>query len=246
MPKTLILIPSRMAASRLPGKPLLKINNLSIILHVYKKAKKANIGDVVVATQDLEILEEVEKNGGKAILTGNQHKTGTDRIFECFQKLKMRDVDYIINLQGDEPAINHDDIVNLNNFTILNKSDIGTLASEIKDSKILFNENVVKVITKEKLNDNNFPIALNFIRKNLPKNNQNIYHHIGMYAYKVKVLEKIVNLNQTKNEIKNRLEQLRALDYDIKINVALAKSSPIGVDTKEDYLAIKKIMEYKS
>ena len=246
MPKTLILIPSRMAASRLPGKPLLKINNLPIILHVYERAKKANIGDVVVATQDLEILEEVEKNGGKAILTGNQHKTGTDRIFECFQKLKIRDVDYIINLQGDEPAINHDDIINLNNFMILNKSDIGTLASEIKDSKILFNENVVKVITKEKLNDNNFPIALNFIRKNLPKNNQNIYHHIGMYAYKVKVLEKIVNLNQTKNEIKNRLEQLRALDHDIKINVALAKSSPIGVDTKEDYLAIKKIMEYKS
>mgnify|MGYP001211193798 FL=1 len=246
MPKTLILIPSRMAASRLPGKPLLKINNLSIILHVYERAKKANIGDVVVATQDLEILEEVEKNGGKAILTGNQHKTGTDRIFECFQKLKIRDVDYIINLQGDEPAINHDDIVNLNNFMILNKSDIGTLASEIKDSKILFNENVVKVITKEKLNDNNFPIALNFIRKNLPKNNQNIYHHIGMYAYKVEVLEKIVNLNQTKNEIKNRLEQLRALDNGIKINVALAKSSPIGVDTKEDYLDIKKIMEYKS
>ena len=246
MSKTLILIPSRIAASRLPGKPLLKINNLSIILHVYERAKKANIGDVVVATQDLEILEEVEKNGGKAILTGNQHKTGTDRIFECFQKLKIRDVDYIINLQGDEPAINHDDIVNLNNFMILNKSDIGTLASEIKDSKILFNENVVKVITKEKLNDNNFPIALNFIRKNLPKNNQNIYHHIGMYAYKVKVLEKIINLNQTKNEIKNRLEQLRALDHDIKINVALAKSSPIGVDTKEDYLAIKKIMEYKS
>ena len=235
-----------MSASRLPGKPLLKINNLPIILHVYERAKKANIGDVVVATQDLEILEEVEKNGGKAILTGNQHKTGTDRIFECFQKLKIRDVDYIINLQGDEPAINHDDIINLNNFMILNKSDIGTLASEIKDSKILFNENVVKVITKEKLNDNNFPIALNFIRKNLPKNNQNIYHHVGMYAYKVKVLEKIVNLNQTKNEIKNRLEQLRALDHDIKINVALAKSSPIGVDTKEDYLAIKKIMEYKS
>jgi 3-deoxy-manno-octulosonate cytidylyltransferase (CMP-KDO synthetase) len=245
MPKTLILIPSRMAASRLPGKPLLKINNLSIILHVYERAKKANIGDVVVATQDLKILEEVENNGGKAILTGNQHKTGTDRIFECFKKLKISDVDYIINLQGDEPAINHADIVNLNNFMILNKSDIGTLASEIKDNKILLNENVVKVITKEKLNNNNFPIALNFTRKELSKNSQNIYHHIGMYAYKVKVLEKIVNLNQTKNEVKNRLEQLRALDNDIKINVALTKSSPIGVDTKEDYLDIKKIMEYK-
>jgi len=246
MPKTLILIPSRMAASRLPGKPLLKINNLSIISHVYERAKKANIGEVVVATQDLEILEEIEKNGGKAILTGNQHKTGTDRIFECFQKLKMRDVDYIINVQGDEPAINHNDIINLNNFMIFNKSDVGTLASEIKDNKMLSNENVVKVITKEKLNDNNFPIALNFIRKNLSKNNQNIYHHIGVYAYKVKVLEKIINLNRTKNEIENRLEQLRALDHNIKINVALAKSSPIGVDTKEDYLAIKKIMEYKT
>jgi 3-deoxy-manno-octulosonate cytidylyltransferase (CMP-KDO synthetase) len=128
---------------------------------------------------------------------------------------------------------------------ILNKSDIGTLASEIKDSKMLINENIVKVTTKEKLNNNNFPIALNFVRKDLSKTYQNIYHHIGMYAYKVKVLEKIVNLKQTKNEIKNRLEQLRALDYGIIINVALAKSSSIGVDTREDYLAIKKIMEYK-
>jgi len=245
MPKTLILIPSRMAASRLPGKPLLKINNLSIILHVYEKAKKANIGEVVVATQDVEILEEVEKNGGKAILTGNHHKTGTDRIFECFQKLKMGDVDYIINLQGDEPAINYNDIINLHNSMILKKSDIGTLASEIKDPKIFANENIVKVITKEKLNNNNFPIALNFFRKDLSNTYKNIYHHIGMYAYKIKILEKIVNLNQTKNEIKNKLEQLRALDNGITINVALAKSSSIGVDTKEDYLAIKKIMEYK-
>ena len=245
MPKTLILIPSRMSAERLPGKPLLEINNLAIISHVYKSAIKANIGEVVVATPDIEILEEVEKNGGKVVITSTQHKTGTDRIFECFQKLKIFDVEYIINLQGDEPGINPDDIVNLNNFMILNKSDIGTLAAEIKDSQIFFNANVVKVITKEKLNNNNFPIALNFIRKHLSENNQNIYHHIGMYAYKTKVLEKFVNLNQTKNEIKNRLEQLRALDYNIKINVALAKSSPIGVDTKEDYLAIKKIMEYK-
>jgi 3-deoxy-manno-octulosonate cytidylyltransferase (CMP-KDO synthetase) len=245
MPKTLILIPSRMSATRLPGKPLLKINNLSIILHVCERAKKANIGDVVVATQDREILEEVEKNGGKAVLTSDQHKTGTDRIFECFQKLKINDMDYIINLQGDEPAINHEDIINLNNFMIYNNSDIGTLASEVKDNTMFSNENVVKVLTKEKLNSSNFPIALNFTRKGLSKNNKNIYHHIGMYAYKVDILEKVVNLHRTKNEIENRLEQLRALDNGIKINVALAKSSPIGVDTKEDYLAIKKIMEYK-
>ena len=141
MPKTLILIPSRMAASRLPWKPLLKINNLSIILHVYERAKKANIGDVVVATQDLEILEEVEKNGGKAILTGNQHKTGTDRIFECFKKLKISDVDYIINLQGDEPLINISDIKNLIEYTNDNKLDLVTTKKDfIKIDKLSLNK----------------------------------------------------------------------------------------------------------
>jgi len=246
MPKTLILIPSRMSARRLPGKPLLKINNLAIISHVVRKAQQTGIGDVFVATEDQEIINEVKKNGGKAILTSNHHKTGTDRIFECFQKLKQFDVDYIINLQGDEPGIKKEEIINLNNFMINTGSDFGTIASEIQDTKEHLNENVVKVITKEKLKHNNFPIALDFRRRNKLKNFQNTYHHIGLYAYKVKILEKIVNLKQTKNEINNRLEQLRALDNKIEINVALAKFSPIGVDTKEDYLAIKKIMEYKS
>ena len=108
------------------------------------------------------------------------------------------------------------------------------------------NENIVKVITKEKLDNNNFTKALNFSRKDLSKQDSNIYHHIGIYAYKVSVLEKFINFNQTKNEVENRLEQLRALDNNITIMVALAKSSPIGIDTKEDYLAIKKIIEYKS
>ena len=234
-----------MSASRLKGKPLLKINNLPIICHVVKKAKETNIGEVIVATEDKEIVTAVKKNNGKAILTGN-HNTGTDRIFEAFQKLKIKDVDYVLNLQGDEPMIDPKDIINLNNLMIKNNSEIGTLASVIKDNTILNNENVVKVITKEKLEKNNFTKATNFSRKNLSKQNSNIYHHIGIYAYKVSVLEKFINLNQTKNEIENHLEQLRALDNNITIMVALAKSSPIGVDTKEDFLAIKKIMEYKT
>ncbi len=234
-----------MSASRLKGKPLLKINNLPIICHVVKKAKETNIGEVIVATEDKEIVAVVKKNGGKAILTGN-HNTGTDRIFEAFQKLKIKDVDYVLNLQGDEPMIDPKDIINLNNLMIKNNSEIGTLASVIKENTILNNENVVKVITKEKLGKNNFTKAINFSRKNLSKQNSNIYHHIGIYAYKVSVLEKFINLNQTKNEIENHLEQLRALDNNITIMVALAKSSPIGVDTKEDFLAIKKIMEYKT
>ena len=234
-----------MSASRLKGKPLLKINNLPIICHVVKKAKETNIGEVIVATEDKEIVTAVKKNNGKAILTGN-HNTGTDRIFEAFQKLKIKDVDYVLNLQGDEPMIDPKDIINLNNLMIKNNSEIGTLASVIKENTILNNENVVKVITKEKLEKNNFTKAINFSRKNLSKQNSNIYHHIGIYAYKVSVLEKFINLNQTKNEIENHLEQLRALDNNITIMVALAKSSPIGVDTKEDFIAIKKIMEYKT
>jgi len=234
-----------MSASRLKGKPLLEINNLPIICHVVKKAKETGIGKVIVATEDKEIVTTVEKNGGEAILTGG-HKTGTDRIFEAFQKLKITDTKYVVNLQGDEPMIDPKDIINLNNLMIKNDSDIGTLASEIKEDSVLNNENVVKVITKEKLEDNKFTKALNFSRKNLSKQNYNIYHHIGIYAYKVSVLEKFINLNQTKNEIENRLEQLRALDNNITIMVALAKFSPIGIDTKEDYIAIKKIMEYKS
>jgi 3-deoxy-manno-octulosonate cytidylyltransferase (CMP-KDO synthetase) len=245
MAKTLILIPSRMAATRLPGKPLLKINNLSIVSHVYKRAKEANIGEVVVATEDQEILTDVLKNGGKAVLTQSNHKTGTDRIFEAYKKLNIKNIDYILNLQGDEPNIDKDDIIHLNNLMIKNESEIGTLASVINDDKMLNNKNVVKVITKNKLKENNFPTALNFTRENLLVNNKNIYHHIGIYSYKANTLEKFVSLEQTNNEKENKLEQLRALDNKLKINIALAKSSPIGVDTEEDYLAIKKIMEYK-
>ena len=234
-----------MGATRLPGKPLLKINNLSIISHVFKKAEEANIGEVVVATEDQEVFKDVLKNGGRAILTSSKHKTGTDRIFEAYKKLDIKNIDYILNLQGDEPDINKDDIINLNNLTINQDAELGTLAAKIKYDKMLNNRNVVKVITDKKLVGNNFPVALDFTRDNLSKDSQNIYHHIGIYSYKVSVLKKFVNLDQTNNEKINKLEQLRALDNKLKINVALAKSSSIGVDTQEDYLAIKKIMEYK-
>ena len=234
-----------MSATRLPGKPLLKINNLAIISHVVNKANNTNIGRVVVCAEDNIIVDEVQKNGGEAILTSSKHKTGTDRIFEAFEKLEVDNIDYILNLQGDEPAIDEKDIINLNNCMVKNNCDIGTMASEIKDKKIFKNKNVVKVITQEKLDDNNFPLALDFTRSNLKKIKKNIYHHIGIYSFKPKILTKFVELSQSKRELEHKLEQLRALDNDFKINVALAKVSPIGVDTQEDYLAIKKIMEYK-
>ena len=245
MIKTIILIPSRLSATRLPGKPLLKINGISIISHVVNKAKKADIGEVYVATEDKEILEDVNSNGGKAIITNNKHKTGSDRIFECFEKLDLKGIDYIINLQGHEPNVDINDLKHLNKLISLNKPEIGTLASKIDDKSKLINENIVKVITEDKLNEKNFPLAKNFERK-VNNLNSNIYHHLGIYAYKPNILEKITKLKQTNNEIKNRLEQLRATENGIKINVAFSKFSPIGVDTMEDYIALKKIMEYKS
>ena len=191
-----------MAATRLPGKPLLKINNLSIISHVFKRAEEANIGEVVVATDDQEILKDVLKNGGKAILTNKNHKTGTDRIYEAYKKLNINNIDYILNLQGDEPDINKDDIINLNNFMINQDAELGTLAAKIEDDKMLNNKNIVKVITDKKLEESNFPTALNFTRDNLSTDYQNIYHHIGIYSYKANILKKFISFDQTINEKK--------------------------------------------
>ena len=243
--KTLVIIPSRLSATRLPGKPLLKINGLSIISHVFKKAEEANIGEVIVATEDQEIVDDVKINGGRAILTKSHHKTGTDRIYEALQKFDNSQFDLVMNLQGDEPLMNIEDIKNLNNQMIKNNSKLGTLASKISDQAIYKNENVVKLSTKEKLNITNFPEAINFTR-NISNKHENVYHHLGIYCYQKETLKDFISYNQSSRELKNKLEQLRALDNGIKINVALAKTSPIGVDTEEDFVAIKKIMEYKS
>ena len=243
--KTLIIIPSRLSATRLPGKPLLKINGLSMISHVFKKAEETKIGEVFVAAEDQEIVDDVKKNGGQAVLTSSNHKTGTDRIFEAIKILEKNDVDLVMNIQGDEPLLNLEDIKNLHNQMIKSKAELGTLASNIFDNKIYEDQNVVKVITNESLQKSNFPEAITFTREVINKN-KNIYHHLGIYCYQIKILENFVSLNQSQNEIKNKLEQLRALDNQIKINVAHAKSTSIGVDTEEDFVAIKKIMEYKS
>ena len=241
--KTLIIIPSRLAATRLPGKPLLKINGISIISHVFKRAESANIGEVIVATEDQEIIDDVKKNGGNAILTKKNHKTGTDRIHEALNKLHRNDINFVMNIQGDEPNIDINDIKNLDNMMKTKNSMIGTLGAKISNDEIYKNKNIVKVKVKESFDTNLFPYADNFMR--ITEEKENIFHHLGIYSYKVEALNKFISLDQSKNELKNSLEQLRAMDNNININVSLANSSPIGVDTKEDYLAIKKIMEYK-
>ena len=248
MAKSIILIPSRLAATRLPNKPLLKINNKSIIMHVYEKAIECGIGDVFVTTCDEEIISEVQKNGGKSILTSKDHNTGTDRIAEALDKIKLEnEVDYIINLQGDEPLIDISDIKNLNFQTVNNNSDLATLACKIDTSKQdkYSNSNIVKVVTQEDLQKKNISKAVKFERIIDAKKNNHIYQHIGIYIYKKSILKKFVNLNQTENEKVKKLEQLRALENGINIDVIFAKTIPIGVDTKEDYVELKNLMEYK-
>tara|TARA_Y100000768_G_scaffold162398_1_gene121471 strand:- start:347 stop:1051 length:705 start_codon:yes stop_codon:yes gene_type:complete len=234
-----------MSATRLPGKPLLELNGQSIISHVFKRAESAEIGEVVVAAEDQEIINDVKNNGGNAILTSKKHKTGTDRIYEALSLMNKKDINFVMNVQGDEPDIDISDIRSLDAKMKLNKSKIGTLAARIHNDKIYKNENIVKVKIKEPFNENSFPVAENFMRNLEDQQKENVYHHIGIYCYEVQTLKKFVSFDQSKNELENKLEQLRALDNNININVSLAKRSPIGVDTQEDYLAIKKIMKYK-
>ena len=239
MSKSVIIIPSRLASTRLPNKPLIKINNKSLIMHVYDKAIKSNLGDVYVATCDKEIADELDKNGGKFIMTSLSHKSGTDRVYEACKKLNLQNIDFVINLQGDEPMINPEDLRNLNTISKNNNLGFSTLAFNIKNKYDYINNNIVKVLTRNEISFSSFAIANHFSRK-IINNVDNVYHHYGVYLYKYSVLEKYVNLKQSDNEKKESLEQLRALDNNISIHVILAKHYSVGIDTKQDIDNYKK------
>ena len=242
MSKSVIIIPSRLSATRLPNKPLIRVNDKSLIMHVYEKAIKSNLGEVYVATCDEEIAIEVENNKGNYIMTSKLHKSGTDRVYEASKKLNLTNPDYIINIQGDEPMISPDDIKNLSEISKKNQLDMSTLAFNINDKSDLKNKNIVKVITNDRMNNFSTTHALTFkriIEKNL---NMNIYHHYGVYMYKASILEKIVKLKQTINEKIQNLEQLRALENNIIINVLLAKHLAIGIDTLQDLSQFTKLI----
>ena len=248
MPKVVILIPSRYSARRLPGKPLLKVKGIPLIAHVYKKAKQTKIGQVYVVTGDVKILKALKKFTNNCIITKNKHRTGTDRIYEGAKRLKLNNDDYVVNLQGDEPLISVKDINRLIKVTIRKKLKIGTLACQINDNKIKqkFNDkNIVKVKTYKKINRETFSVAKNFFRisKKNKNKNENCYQHIGIYIYKFEILKLFVSLKQTLREKKLKLEQLRALDNQIPINVVLAETKPMGIDTKSDFVKFKKILE---
>lgn len=246
MPKVVILIPSRYSASRLPGKPLLKVKGIPLIAHVYKKAKETKIRQVYVVTGDIKILKALKKFTNNCIITKNKHRTGTDRIYEGAKRLKLNNDDYVVNLQGDEPLISVKDINRLIKVTIRKKLKIGTLACQINDNKTKqkFNDkNIVKVKTYKKINKKTFSEAKNFFRISKKSKNINCYQHIGIYIYKFEILKLFVSLKQTLREKKLKLEQLRALDNQIPIHVVLAETKPMGIDTKADFVKFKKILE---
>ena len=241
MNKTAIIIPSRLDAVRLPNKPLKLINNKEMILHVFEAAKNSNVGEVLVATPDQEIVNLIQNYGGEAILTNRNHETGTDRVFEVFKdKLKSKP-EIIVNLQGDMPNIEPDAIKNLVNYMDFGKCDIGTLASNLNSNDEINDQNVVKVLVKEKMKPGNFVEALDFVRSN--KSKKQVYHHVGIYAFTNKALLRYVSLKRSKLELERKLEQLRAMEDEMSIHVGYLNSSPLSVDTEQDLIKVKKIME---
>ncbi len=243
MTDSVIIIPTRLEASRLPNKPLKKINNKEMILHVYEAAKKANVGEVIVASPNEQIHKLINSVKGISINTRPDHKTGTDRIFEVFDKFLKRKPKTIINLQGDMPNISPSAIQTLSNYMNKNLCDIATLASKFKDDTEFKNINNVKVLTRHTILNNQFNEAIDFFRENKITKEKYIYHHIGIYAFTNEALLRYVSLKQTKKELDRNLEQLRALDNNFKIHVGYTSSSPLSIDTEEDLKKIQELMK---
>ena len=245
MKNTVIIIPARLGAKRFPNKPLAKINNEPMIIHVLNRAKESKIGEVYAATPDDLIFKIVKENGGNAILTKGDHLTGSDRIFEAYEKIKefKNNVNLILNLQGDMPNIKPSSISKLVELMKNNNCDIGTMASHIKDKSDLTDPNVVKVHIDKILTDNSFFEAKDFFRTKDNLRNEKIYHHIGIYAFTNNALTKYVKLARSKLEIDRNLEQMRALDNNMRLKVGLSDSTPLSIDTEEDLSKVSKQME---
>ena len=240
MKNTAIIIPSRLGAERFPNKPLEKINNVPMIVHVLQRAKESQIGKVFVATPDEKIFDIVKENGGQPIMTKNDHLSGSDRIYEAYLNNLADNIDLIINLQGDMPNIKPSSISKLERLMREKKCEIGTLASVLRSKDEITDANIVKVQVDNDLNDNSFIYAKDFFRIKKDLKNEKIYHHIGIYAFTNVALTKYVKLSRSRLEIERKLEQMRAIENNLKIMVGLSDFSPLSVDTKED---LKKAIE---
>ncbi|MEJ1156845.1 3-deoxy-manno-octulosonate cytidylyltransferase [Prosthecomicrobium sp. N25] len=229
----LVLIPSRLSATRLPGKPLADILGDPMIVHVWRRAREADIGPVVVACDDERIAEAVRAAGGEAVMTSPAHPTGSDRIFEALRRYDPDGrFDVVVNVQGDLPTIEASAVRAA--FAPLDDAsvDIATIAAEIAVEEERTNPNVVKVvgtpIGPDRLR------ALYFTRATAPTGAGPLYHHIGLYAYRRAALERFVTLPPAPLETREKLEQLRALENGMRIDVGIVDTVPLGVDTPED------------
>ena len=245
--KILGIIPARYASSRLPAKVLLEVNGKSILQMVYEQCLKANsLSDVVIATDSPEVEAHVKQFGGNVAMTSDKHPSGTDR---CAEALKVMggtvNYDFVINIQGDEPLMDPENINRLSaSFKIT--SEISSVCIKIKDTDILLNSNVVKVVMNEQQE------ALYFSRSPIPHLREvetdrwvtaaDFYKHIGMYGFRADILEKIVKLPVARLESQERLEQLRWLANGYKVKMVEVFSDGIGIDTEEDFQRLKQFL----
>ena len=233
MADTLVLIPARMASSRLPGKPLADIAGLPMIVHVMRRAEAAAVGPVVVATDSPAIEAAVRAAGGRAVMTRPDHVSGSDRVFEALGKVDPAgQAEIVVNVQGDLPTLAPADIAAAAALLADQAVDIGTVAAEITRAEERDDPSVVKVVGspagRSRLR------ALYFTRATAPYGEGPLYHHIGLYAYRRRALDRFVALPPSPLEKREKLEQLRALEAGMRIDVAIVGSAPLGVDTAED------------
>jgi 3-deoxy-manno-octulosonate cytidylyltransferase (CMP-KDO synthetase) len=242
MADILVLIPARMASSRLPGKPLADIAGKPMIVHVMRQAEAARLGPVLVATDSEVIAACVEKAGGRAIMTRSDHVSGSDRVFEALTAAEVGGrAQIIVNVQGDLPTLPPEDLEKAVAPLAEAGVHIATLAAEIKRSEECVDPNVVKVVGT--------PIAPNrlralyFTRATAPSGPGPLYHHIGVYAYRRDSLARFVSLPPSPLEQRERLEQLRAIEAGMRVDVTIVESVPLGVDTPAELERARKILQ---
>ena len=241
MADTLILIPARMASSRLPGKPLADIAGLPMIVHVMRRAEAAAVGPVVVATDSPAIEAAVRAAGGRAVMTRPDHVSGSDRVFEALGKVDPAgQAEIVVNVQGDLPTLAPADIAAAAALLADQAVDIGTVAAEITRAEERDDPSVVKVVGSpagpSRLR------AVYFTRATAPYGEGPLYHHIGLYAYRRRALDRFVALPPSPLEKREKLEQLRALEAGMRIDLTIVGSAPLGVDTPEDLARVRAML----
>ena len=243
MSEILVVIPARLRATRLPGKPMEKIAGEPMIVHVWRRACEADVGPVVVATDALEIADAVEAAGGRALLTAGHHHSGTDRVHEAAAKLDAEGrFEVVVNLQGDLPTLEPGLIAACARPLEQGEADIATLAAEITEEAERTDPHVVKVVGTPAPARGTLR-ALYFTRACAPHGEGPLYHHIGLYAFRRGALERFVTLPPSPLEKRERLEQLRALEAGMRIDVALVDTVPLGVDTPADLERARAMLE---